>query len=171
MLYSGSNHFLKKQDKNFVRWEETAAPAYTSQSIRSEFTPGTINPTDTSTLIEHASNVMYEFISISTSQPKVIIYTLPSHPINKHYSMRYGVSLDNGPVKIVDFKTFGRSEEWKQNVLRNNAQRSITFPSLKPGRHSLKIYANDPGVVLDRILIDFGLGFKAYGVIPETCVN
>ena len=35
--------------------------------------------------------------------------------------MRYAVSIDDGPLTIVDFKTFGRSEEWKQNVLRNRA--------------------------------------------------
>ena len=35
--------------------------------------------------------------------------------------MRYAVVIDNTPPKILDFKTVARSEEWKRNVLSNNA--------------------------------------------------
>ncbi|MCH4181633.1 MAG: hypothetical protein LKF48_00500 [Prevotella sp.] len=34
---------------------------------------------------------------------------------------RFAVSLDNGQEKVVDYQTHGRSEEWKQNVIRNFA--------------------------------------------------
>jgi hypothetical protein len=85
--------------------------------------------------------------------------------------MRYGVSVDEGPVNIVDFKTVGRSEEWKENVLRNRAERTIQFQHLKKGRHTLKIYAIDPGVILDEIRIDLGGLKKAYSAIPATTPN
>jgi hypothetical protein len=39
---------------------------------------------------------------------------------------------------------------------------------LNKGKHTLRIYTVDPGVVLDRILINLGGLKKAYGVIPET---
>lgn len=114
------------------------------------------------------AHVVYQFYSFSKTPPNVIIYTLPTHPLNKSFSMRYGLSINDGPVQIIDFKTVGRSEEWKQNVLRNSATRSTTFPALTPGKHTLKIYAIDPGVVLDRIVIDFGSRYKSYSVIPVT---
>jgi len=81
--------------------------------------------------------------------------------------MRYAVSLDDGPVKIVDFRTFGRSEEWKQNVLSNRAERIIQFQPLKKGAHTLKIYCVDPGVILDEIRINVGGLKKAYSILPE----
>ena len=68
--------------------------------------------------------------------------------------MRYAVSLDNGPLQIIDFKTIGRSEEWKQNVLRNRAERKLDLSYLESGAHSLRIYVIDPGVILDGMLID-----------------
>ena len=82
--------------------------------------------------------------------------------------MRYAVSVDDGPLKIIDFRTFGRSEEWKQNVLSNRAERKIQLPFLNKGMHTLKIFAVDPGVILDEIRIDLGGLKKAYGVLPET---
>jgi hypothetical protein len=85
--------------------------------------------------------------------------------------MRYGVALDDGPVQVVDFKTVGRSEEWKQNVLRNRAQRQLNGQMLAPGRHTLTLYLIDPGVVLDRITIAMGEPQPAYGTIPETRVS
>jgi hypothetical protein len=69
---------------------------------------------------------------------------------------------------MVDIKTFGRSEEWKQNVLRNRAERKIAMPFLEAGKHTLKIYAVDPGVMLDEIRIDSGGLIKAYSTVPET---
>ncbi len=83
-------------------------------------------------------------------------------------SVRYAVSIDNGPLKIIDTRTFGRSEEWKQNVLRNYVVRNEKLQQINEGKHTLRIYAIDPGVVLDRILIDLGGLKSAYSVIPET---
>ena len=118
-----------------------------------------------------APYVEYDFYSSTPGTPSINIYTLPTHPVNTDYSMRYAISIDNGPVKIVDFKTFGRSQEWKLNVLRNNAIRKVTGQMLQPGKHVLRIYLIDPGVVLDRIIIDLG-GFKeAYSVVPETKID
>jgi hypothetical protein len=68
----------------------------------------------------------------------------------------------------VDFKTVGRSPEWKQNVLHNRAQRTVRGPQSAPGRHTLKLYLLDPGVILDHITIDLGGLRPAYGTVPET---
>jgi len=112
--------------------------------------------------------VEYDFYTFSRATRVVTVFTLPTHPINNNCSLRYAVSVDNEPATIVDFKTTGRSLEWKENVLRNRAERKIMFPFLDAGKHTLKIYAIDPGVILDEIHIDLGDLIKAYGTIPET---
>lgn len=103
--------------------------------------------------LKESAYVEYDFNTSTTTSPEISIYTLPTHPINSNYRMRYAVSIDNGPLKVLDFKTQGRSEEWKQNVLRNSAIRKIKTQDLKPGKHTLRIYMIDPGVILDRIFI------------------
>jgi hypothetical protein len=69
-------------------------------------------------------------------------------------------------VQTVDFRTFGRSEEWKQNVLTNTAVRSIQVHQLARGAHRLRIYALDPGFVLDRIDVRLDGAPDYYGAPP-----
>jgi hypothetical protein len=123
---------------------------------------------DTQAIKANSSAVEYDFYTFTDAPAVVSVFTLPTHPLNNKHSMRYGLSVDDGPVKIVDFRTFGRSEEWKQNVLSNRAERKIQLPILNKGSHTLKVFAIDPGVILDEIRIDLGGLKKAYGVIAET---
>ncbi|AEW00186.1 hypothetical protein A4D02_28370 [Niastella koreensis] len=115
-----------------------------------------------------SASLVYKFDNYTPAAPKLTVYTIPTQPLNNNFSMRYGVSVDDGPVTVVDFKTVGRSEEWKENVLRNRAERTIQIPHLNKGQHTLKIYAIDPGVIVDEIRIDFGGLKKAYSAIPAT---
>jgi len=44
----------------------------------------------------------------------------------------------------------------------------VKYQHLNNGKHTLKVYMIDPGVVLDRITIDIGGLKQAYSTIPET---
>jgi len=115
--------------------------------------------------------VEYDFYTFTPATPVANVYTLPTHELNKNWSMRFGVSVDDGPLTVLDFKTVGRSEVWKQNVLRNSAQSKFKTQFIQQGKHILKIYAMDPGVIIDRITIDLGGLQKVYGIIPETVIS
>lgn len=82
--------------------------------------------------------------------------------------MRFAISIDDGPATLLDHKTIGRSEEWKQNVLRNSAISHVKGLVLSKGKHTLKVYEIDPGVILQRITIDLGGLKESYSIIPET---
>jgi hypothetical protein len=110
----------------------------------------------------------YDFYSFTAGMPTINIWTLPTHPINNNYGMRYAACVDDGMLTILDFKTTGRSEEWKQSVLKNSISKSFTSQHINQGKHTLKICMIDPGVILQNITIDFGGLQKAYSIIPET---
>ncbi len=86
--------------------------------------------------------------------------------------LRLAYRLDDGALRMLDFETFGRSEEWKVNVLSNTGVRTETLRALTPGRHLLTVYALDPGVILDRIEVAFEGAPKYYGkpllTVPQT---
>jgi hypothetical protein len=70
-------------------------------------------------------------------------------------TLRFALSVDDGDAKVVDYHTEGRSEEWKQNILRGQAQRTLTFPIAHGMKnHRLAFRAMDDGVVLDEIAIN-----------------
>jgi hypothetical protein len=167
-----ASHFSRQMNKGPQQWDFIEGLGYSGAVLQA--LPLTIKSelsTDPDSIKNNRSFVEYDFYTFSATAPGITIFTLPTHPLNNYYSVRYAVSVDNGPVTIVDFKTVGRSEEWKQNVLRNRAERKIHMPYLAAGRHTLRIYCIDPGVMLDEIRIDLGGLKKAYSSIPETRIN
>ncbi len=113
----------------------------------------------------------YNFYNFNSAGATFNFYTIPTHPLSKQYEMRYAVRVDNLPISILNTKTTGRSQEWKDNVLRNYAIKSISVPQLKAGKHKLSIYMIDPGVILDRILISLDGKQLPYSTVEETLIG
>jgi hypothetical protein len=163
-----ASHYSGKNVKGNVRWQVVTNLGHTGETIMATPVKSIAEIGYDSVASNTSSYVEYEFYTFTECNPEIQIYTLPTHPINKSFSMRYAVSVDSGPTEMLDFKTFGRSDEWKQNVLRNSAIKTFRSNFLSKGRHTLKIYAIDPGVILDRIIINLNSTHKAYSLIPET---
>lgn len=164
-----ASHYTRQTSKPSSQWKLINGLGYTGNAI--EALPLSVKSkplTDPDSVKSRNASVEYDFYTLSSTTPSVTVFALPTHPVNNNYDVRYAVSIDDEPLKIVDIKTFGRSEEWKQDVLRNRAERKIEMPFLKSGKHTLKIYCIDPGVILDEIRIDLGGLKKAYSSLPET---
>ena len=165
-----ASHFSRINNKRSGNWMLVPDLGYTGGCMETQAVSvkDSIHIVDTGWIRKNASFLEYDFFTFTPAEATVIIYTLPTHPLNNAFSMRYAVSVDGGQLQIVNFRTFGRSEEWKQNVLKNLAERKLSFSSIDKGKHTLRIYSIDPGVTLQNILIDLGGLKKAYGAIPET---
>jgi hypothetical protein len=95
---------------------------------------------------------------------------LPTFPITKADKLRIAVSLDGAAPKVLDFAIVYYGAKWRQNVLDNAASVALHDLALKPGHHTLTVWALDPGIVLDRFEISLEGAGKAYGPVPETKV-
>ncbi len=166
-------NFSRQINKHVIPWKVTDDAGYTVKSLQA--LPVTVKeasvPTDAEPIKKNNSFVEYDFYTFSSGSPIVTVFSLPTHPLNKNHSMRYAVSIDNRLIAMVDFRTFGRSDEWKQNVLKNQASREIQLQFLKPGKHTLRLYTVDQGVIVNRILINLGGLKKAYSTIEETKIR
>ena len=80
------------------------------------------------------------------------IRLLPNHPVHGD-KLRFSVSLDGAEPEVIAYETKGRSEEWKENVLRNQAIRKIVLPVSGKKSHQLVIKALDEGVILDQVML------------------
>ncbi|WP_343519737.1 glycosyl hydrolase 115 family protein [Sphingomonas sp.] len=108
----------------------------------------------------------YHFEVPTAGDVELRIVAIPVHPLTSENGLRIAVQLDNGPVQLLDFRTFGRSEEWKQSVLTNTAVRAIPVRQLAKGAHRLRIHALDPGFILDRIDVRLDGAPDYYGAPP-----
>ncbi|USX17809.1 glycosyl hydrolase 115 family protein [Oxalobacteraceae bacterium OTU3REALA1] len=111
--------------------------------------------------------LVIEFHTDSADPVGVNIVALPTHPLTSANQLRLGYSIDDGPPAILDYRTHGRSNEWKLNVLSNTAVRSLPAQKFSPGKHRLRLYAMDPGFILDRVDIVPDGAARYYGATPR----
>ncbi|MGO4376633.1 glycosyl hydrolase 115 family protein [Pseudoduganella sp. RAF53_2] len=93
---------------------------------------------------------------------------LPLFPATIDGKMRIAVSIDGAPPHVLDFGREYYAATWRQNVLDNEVAAEIPNLPIKPGNHTLEVYALDPAVTLDRFEVRFVGASKGYGPVPET---
>ncbi|MCC8088503.1 MAG: glycosyl hydrolase 115 family protein [Rikenellaceae bacterium] len=108
----------------------------------------TVNFTDSEPYLE------YDIYVTSAGNAKIRTYVLPMHPVNGG-DVRIALSVDGSEPQVKSFRTAFRSEEWKLNVMRNQAVVETEFNFLTKGKHTIRLYALDPDIIIDQLMIDF----------------
>jgi hypothetical protein len=99
---------------------------------------------------------------------KVHAILAPTQKFQPGAGLRYAVSFDDEPPQVVTLHADESKEHWSRTVLDGVAQFTTEHEIAKPGPHVLKYWALDPGVVLQKIVVDAG-GLKAsYLGPPES---
>lgn len=101
-------------------------------------------------LMPVGETLTYRFTS-STPASRISIHLVPTHPVSSP-QLRFTVSVDGGEAVEFAYETYDRSEEWKENVLNNEAVREMAV-NIPAGKHTVSIAALDEGEILDRIII------------------
>jgi hypothetical protein len=89
---------------------------------------------------------------------EALVDFLPTFRIYPGMKMRVAVGVDNLPAALVEVPGSSGTENENGSIrsaaVQNNYVRArIPLPGLSAGRHTLKIRAVDPGVVIDRVLL------------------
>ena len=104
------------------------------------------------TALKKGSPVSFKFDAAGNDSVLIDLRMLPTHPVD---GMRLAIKLDvdGNESDIITYQTQGRSEEWKENTLNNQAVRTLKMPVTDNHGNRLTITALDEGVVLDQIMI------------------
>jgi hypothetical protein len=159
-----AEHFSRRFNEANLLWEIIEGLGYTGSSVW-------VNPLSSgeeTTDEEIASTLEYDFLTDRNGQAEIHIYCLPVHPLTIPDNVRISVAVNDQKPVVISHQTFGRSEQWKQNVLSNNAKITVKFPVVSNGRNVLRIKSVDPGVIIDRIEIDTGGLPEHYLELPES---
>ena len=145
-------------------WETLNGLGHTGAVLRSKIDMASVANGTTG-----APSTTYRFATDTGDDPAMLrVIALPILPVTSDNGMRVAASIDGGLPVVLDLKTAEFSNTWKQNVLTNTAVGEIDNLRLKPGAHTLTVWALDPGVVLDRYEIAFAGAPHAYDPVPET---
>ncbi len=82
-------------------------------------------------------------------------------------AVQYGVSFDNEQPELVtlipkEYSAQNGNRDWERTVILNTRSSRTTHRIGKAGYHTLKVWMVDPGVVLEKIVVDLG------GVRPSS---
>ncbi|MBQ9120504.1 MAG: glycosyl hydrolase 115 family protein [Lachnospiraceae bacterium] len=100
----------------------------------------------------------YSFYMIEPSEVTITAYTAPTNQLSAMTGMQYGVQVDDGEIRIAD--TFpigtpvGEGWVWEQGVLDNVHKARTQHGMLQAGRHTLRFYMKDDGLVLQKLLVE-----------------
>ncbi len=119
----------------------------------------------------------YDFYAFDAGSVAVYTYVLPTFPLhadrdfrigeNTNTDTKYSVQIDDGALATPSSSHVEYSQVWFESVLRNCAVNKSTLHIDKPGRHTLRIRVGDPGIVLQKIVLDFG-GMKRSYLGPQS---
>lgn len=110
-------------------------------------------------------SVTYDLDAVDEGKAMLYIAMIPTQAIDGG-DLRYAVSIDGDEETVFSLKEPFRSEQWKKNVLRGQALRTMPV-NLTKGKHKITIWALDAHIVIDQLMLDFKENRKFY-LLPFT---
>lgn len=125
-------------------------------------------------------HIEYDFYTFDAGSVDVYTYVLPTFPLhadrdfrlseNTNVDTKYSIRIDDGAIATPTTSAVEYTQVWFEGVLRNYTVNKSTLHIDKPGRHTLQIRCGDPGVVIQKIVLDFG-GMKRSYLGPNSTLS
>jgi hypothetical protein len=163
-----AEHYTKKIDAGQVGWDkiEDYGRTLSAMSIF-PVTAQSVTPPTNSPCLEYK---MYLFNTGKIEVEAIVGSTLNFVPDR---DLRYAVSFDDQPPQVVsivakNYIVAYSNNDWQEAVRNNVRKVKSTHTLTDAGYHTLKVWMVDPGVVLEKIVVDTGGVKPSYLGPPES---
>ncbi len=110
----------------------------------------------------------YGIYLFSEGEAAVHAYLCPTLNFHNNQGLRYGISFDNETPQIINIHRDKTFQDWEESV-RNNITVAVSTHLIKePGKHVLKFWSVDPGILLQRLVVETGKLKPSYLGPPES---
>ncbi len=147
-----AENYSNCNDVDGAGWREITTLGSTGDSI-------TVQPFDMASAanvaqaVSNYPSVEYNVYLWNAGDKKVTVRAIPTHAVSSDHGLRYAVAFDDQQPVMVEFDTLEWSSQWNLNVLQGVAIPESIHNIDSVGKHKLKIWMVDPGVVIDKIII------------------
>lgn len=155
-----AENFSQENNSNNIHWEVIPDFGKTKSGI-STFPQNAYPKVDENIYVE------YDIDFTSTGEFNVQLLLAPTLNFNSNKGLRYEISFDGENPQTINFNGHYRGElgQWQgEHIIRSNTKLTI----LKPGIYKLRFRVLEPGIVLQKILIDTGGLKPTYLGAPES---
>jgi endo-1,4-beta-D-glucanase Y len=163
-----AEHYTKKVDAGEVHWDKIDDYGRTLSSMTIfPVTAQSVTPPKDSPCLE------YKMFLFHPGNIKVEAIFAPTLNFVPDRDLRYAVSFDDQPPQIIsivskDYIVAYSNNDWQESV-RNSARTvKSTHMLADAGHHTLKVWMVDPGVVLQKIIVNTGGVKPSYLGPPES---
>lgn len=155
-----AEHFTRSTASDEVAWQTVVGLGRTGDAVRAVPTNAP-SRADLAAVLKDPILLEYDFEADTAGPVKLIAYCLPTQRTHEGRGLRYAVAIGDETPQIVNFHEDGgasgeHSAGWRNNVTRNVSQNQTTHAIARPGKQTLRLWMVDPGVVIDKLVIDTG---------------
>jgi Glycosyl hydrolase family 115/Gylcosyl hydrolase family 115 C-terminal domain len=156
-------HYTKKINGASAHWDSINDLGRTDSSMTIfPVTAGSAVPGQNAPCLEYK---MYLFHSGLAKVEAVMDPTLNFVPGR---GLRFAISFDEEKPQIIDVLAQNTTEAWATSVEDSVRKSTLTHTFANPGYHTLKFWIVDPGVVLQKLIVDLGGVKPSYLGPPES---
>lgn len=152
-----AEHYTKKIDAGTNRWIAIQDYGQTSSGMR------TVSAVDAPSARPENDSPCLEYTMFVFDTGKVDVEGIfgPILNFDPSRGVRYAVSFDNEASQVIalvpeNYSAQNGNRDWEKSVTDNARYGHSTHVIPKPGYHTLKIWMIDPGVILEKIIVDCG---------------
>ncbi len=144
-----SKNYSKVINSDVVKWTVIPNLGKTDSGI-------TIKPSNIQSIeiSEKSPRLEYNVHFFSKGNVKVKAYFSPTINFKKGEGLKYGIGFDDEKPQIKNLNADSSEKAWAESVAKNIKIITSTHEIEKAGNHVLKIYAIDPALVLQKIVIE-----------------
>ena len=162
-----ASHFTTAINANGITWKVLPDHGRTSDAITTYPVTSPVQKISAS-----SAHLEYEIYTDSQDSLKINAYFSPTlNYYNTEDGLQYAISIDNEAPQIISINKEDRNTGtgiWNKWVGENIIIKTSRHNLSKPGKHIVKYWMVNPGVVLQKLVLDFGGLKPSYLGPPET---
>ncbi|MDJ1479479.1 glycosyl hydrolase 115 family protein [Cytophagaceae bacterium YF14B1] len=168
--FSDSNGYISIEAEHYskavgtdITWKKIPTLGRTLSGVTpfpvtaSSQSPGTNSP-----------HLEYTIHTKSAGDIKIHAYLSPTLNFTAGQGLRYAISIDDETPQILNIHMGETNHKWEQWVANNINIQVSSHQLTKPGEHVIKFWMVDPGIVLQKLVIDTGGLQSSYLGPPES---
>jgi hypothetical protein len=158
-----AEHYTRAVDSKSIKWKVMPDLGRTSSAVTTfPVTAESGAPKGNSPHLE------YKVRLFNSGKVKLKVYICPTLNFHNTEGLKYAVSFDDAPPKIVNLHKDTSLQAWEKWVSDNIIETESEHNIGKPGEHVLKFWFVDSGVVLQKLVVDTGGLKPSYLGPPES---
>ncbi len=164
-----AEHFTGENDSGDLKWIKIEDYGHTLSAMRAAA------PVDAPPSVPgiNAPSLEYKMYLFNTGEFEITSIFAPTLNFIPGRGLQYAVSFDDQPPQIVtvvpeDYNAQNRNADWERSVSDNARFSRVKLMVSSKGYHILKIWMVDPGVVIQKIIVNTGGLRPSYLGPPES---